>query len=298
MLERLGIITNCWEMVLDNGQRFEDLVTRFCRQGFKEIEIRDGDYLRRSPFGRFIADLENKMSGYDPVVWRNLCDQLHRDGDWQRFVRDEDRAVMEKAAEFIEQSKGAVYSYAMSFQWLTRSEEGAGENQRVAAAMKLAYLLNPFQSRLRLVSLEPVDGIDPDIALSNLKHYKTLVPDLPVTLAVENALYAVPQILALARGGGVLLAYDEANNYSNDGSVLNTPEEFWQAVRIDDLASVHLKQKTGQGVSTRLEDGFVDLHAIIDRLRAAGYRGDLLLENAPSEDPLGDATHSRDYLMR
>jgi hypothetical protein len=114
---------------------------------------------------------------------------------------------------------------------------------------------------------------------------------------VENALYPAQEILDLARRAGVLVAYDEANNYLNDGSILNTPDEFWQAVRIENLASVHLKQKNDRGVSTRLEDGFVDLCAIVDRLQVAAYSRDILFENAPSDNPLEDAIQSRNYLL-
>jgi hypothetical protein len=297
MFDRLGIITNCWEVVLDNGERFEDLVISFCRQGFKEIEIRDGDYLRRSPFGRFIADLEITMSRYDPSIWRNLCDQLHRGGDWQGFIRDEDRAVMDETAAFIKTSTDAVFSYAMSFQWLAYPQDVVADDRQITNAVKLVYLLNPLQPRLRLVSLDPVEIIDMATAVSNLQRYKALVPDCPVTLVVENALYPAQEILDLARRAGVLVAYDEANNYLNDGSILNTPDEFWQAVRIENLASVHLKQKNDRGVSTRLEDGFVDLCAIVDRLQVAAYSRDILFENAPSDNPLEDAIQSRNYLL-
>ena len=297
MFHRLGIITNCWEVALENGERFEDLVTRFCRQGFNEIEIRDGEYLRRSPLGGFIADIEKAMTHYNPGVWWTICDHLHRDGDWSRLILEEDRALMDEADAFIKASTDAVFSYAMSFQWLERSQDESADDYQITNAVKLAYLLNPLQPRLRLVSLDPVEGIDTAIAVSNLKHYKTLVPDCPVTLVVENALYPAQDILDLAQRAGVLLAYDEANNYLNDGSILNTPEEFWQAVRIEDLASVHLKQKTNRGVSTRLEDGFVDLCAIVDRLRVETYSHDILFENAPSDDPLEDAIQSRNYLL-
>ena len=297
MFERLGIITNCWEIALDNGERFEELVTRFSRQGFVEIEIRDGDYLRRSTFGRFIADIEKAMAHYDPAVWRTICDRLHRNEDWQRFIQKEDRAVMDETAAFITETTDAVYSYAMSFQWLAAPLDVSANDRQITNAVKLAYLLNPLHTRLRLVSLDPVDRIDADSAVSNLKRYKTLVPDCPVTLVVENVLYPAPDILDLARRADVLLAYDEANNYLNDGSALNTPEELWNAVTIEDLASVHLKQKTDRGVSLHLEDGFVDLCAIVGRLRAENYNRDLLLENAPSEDPLEDAIQSRNYLL-
>jgi len=297
MFERLGVVTNCWQIVLDQGERFEDLVIRFCRQGFKEIEIRDGEYLRRSPFGRFIDTIEKAMAHYDPGTWQKMCERLHRGEDWRSPILDEDLRLFGDAEAFFKQTAEAVYSYAISFQWLTRPEDRSVDDRRIASAVKLAYLLNPRQPRLRLVSLEPADDIDSETAASNLKRYTTLVPACPVTLAVENALHPAPAILELARNGNALLAYDEANNYLIDGTALNTPEEFWQSVRIEDLASVHLKQKTDQGVLARLEDGFVDIPALVGRLRDGGYSGDLLLEYKATEDPLEDAVQSRAYLL-
>ena len=206
--------------------------------------------------------------------------------------------MMEAVESFFKQTPEAVYSYAMSFQWLTRPEDAAADDRRIADAMKLAYLLNPSQPRLRLVSLEPVEEIDADTAASNLKRYRSLMPACPVTLAVENALHPAPLILRLALAGGVMLAYDEANNYRSDGTTLNTPDEFWQSARVEHLASIHLKQKSDQGVSARLGEGFVKIPALVDRLRSMDYSGDLLLEYKATENPLEDAIASRDYLYR
>ena len=122
MFERLGVVTNCWQAVLDQGDRFEDLVTRFCRDGFKEIEIRDGEYLRRSPFGRLIDNIEKAMTHYDPGTWQKMCECLRRGEDWRSLVRDEDLRLLGDAEAFFTQTAEAVYSYAISFQWLNRPE--------------------------------------------------------------------------------------------------------------------------------------------------------------------------------
>jgi len=41
----------------------------------------------------------------------------------------------------------------------------------------------------------------------------------------------------------------------------------------------------------------VDLSAIMSRVRKLSFSGDLLLENAASENPLQEAKLSRDYLL-
>ena len=80
--------------------------------------------------------------------------------------------------------------------------------------------------------------------------------------------------------------------------IIEAPYYTYQAVEVRDLTSVHFKQKNSQGILTQVKDGFVDFRAIIHRLAQEGYTGDLLLENAPSDQPLEDAIKSRDYLQR
>jgi hypothetical protein len=292
----LGIVSNCWKDALSSGERFDDLTDRFCREGFKEIEIRDGEYLRDVSFGRFLDDIEKIMMKYDPGRWRVVCDRIHQGGDWRGVVSDGDYSIVEEIDGFTRRTAGAVYSYAMTFPWLSRSTDLAADDYQITTAVKLAYLLNPSQPRLRIVSIEPVEDFDSTAAVSNLRRYKALMHECPVALTVENAIHPALVFLKLLREGGARLAYDEANCYLTDGTELNTPEEFWGAVRIEDLASVHLKQKSDQGTLTRLGKGFVDLFAVMDRLNKGGYTGDLLLENAATDDPLADAIASRAYM--
>ncbi len=47
-MEKLGVVSTIWAKCLSAGDRFEDLVLRFGKEGFLDIEIRDGDYLRNS----------------------------------------------------------------------------------------------------------------------------------------------------------------------------------------------------------------------------------------------------------
>ena len=296
MLDRLGVVANCWKIVLDKGERFEELVIRFCQHGFKEIEIRDDDYLRSSSIGNFIDNIEKMAANYDFASWRAICNQIHGDENWSGIIQDSDVSLAKEIDRFVKKTGDAVFSYAMAFPWLSQPADIELDNQQISTAVKLAYLFNPGRPRLRLVSLEQIEHIDADAAVGNLKRYQTLMAQCPVPLTVENALHPAPIFLDLARAGGVSLAYDEANNYRLDGTVFNTPEEFWRSVRVDDLASVHLKQKSTQGALGRLGEGFVDLPEVMSRLRDLGYIGDLLLENAGTDDPLADAIASRAYV--
>ena len=51
MFEKLGIVTNIWSEEVENGVRFDDLMVEFGANGFKDMEVREGDYLRNSEFG-------------------------------------------------------------------------------------------------------------------------------------------------------------------------------------------------------------------------------------------------------
>ncbi len=316
MFEKLGVVSNSWRKVLDSGTRFEELVDRHCRAGLKQIEIRDGDYLRNSAFGELISDLEGIMWHHDLYRWCEICDSLH--GEPVRAIRvhrrrneglhchngagrrecaqNADTDVLSAAQEFISETAGAVYSFAMAFPWMADSPDHAADNRRIATAFRLAYLLNPQRPRVRLVSLVHLDSIDTETAVGNLRRYRDVLPDGRATLTVENARYPASLILDLAGAGGVPLAYDEANNYLPDGKELGNTEDFWQKVRADELASVHLKQTGSSGALSRLGDGYVDFRSLLRRLEEGGYTGDLLFELAPTDDPLEDVLYSRDYL--
>ena len=67
---------------------------------------------------------------------------------------------------------------------------------------------------------------------------------------------------------------------------------------MNELTSVHFKQKTEAGVLSEVSDGYVDFKAIKQRLQSGNYAGDLLLENAPTTHSLTDALNSREYLFR
>ena len=307
MFDQLGIVTTIWAKRILSGDRFEHLATQFRDNDFKYIEIRYEDYLRNSAFGSFLQEIERTMSRYSDAHWQRICQAIwHKPASFSpkcgggvgmALIKPEDRLFFGRIGEFVEQTKGLVLSYAIPHQWLSQPEDVNADNQRIIKAKKLAYLMSQRQARLRLVDLESRGKICPRIATANLNRYRSLLPDYPVLLAVENALQTATFTLQLALQGRVLLTYDEANTYRFDGTRLNDPEAFWDAVKIEHITSVHLKQKTVAGVLSQVGDGWVDFAAIIHCLKERGYKGDLLLENAATNQPLEDAIRSREYLL-
>lgn len=300
MFERLGIVTNIWAKEIENGARFDDLMVEFGANGFKDMEVREGDYLCNSEFGDLIQKLEEAMLDFTNVEFKNICDAI-----WDSTAANESSDLNKtkhadlfiETADFVRKAAGLTLSYAMSHPWLSTPVDSETDTQKIVIAKKLAYLLCPSRARLRLVDLDTEGEIDENAAIANLKRYASLLPDYPMIFAVENARQSATLTLKLAVAGGVKLTYDETNTYRADGTTLNPPEEFWGNVKMDDLTSVHFKQKTEAGVLSEVGDGYVDFKAIKQRLQSGNYIGDLLLENAPTTHSLVDALKSRDYLL-
>ena len=292
MFERLGIVTNIWAEEMDNGARFDDLMVEFGANGFKEMEVREGDYLRNSEFGSLIQKIESAMPAYTDTEFKTLCDAI-----WtEKPFETEHTALFEAFAAFAQKADGLTLSYAMSHPWLSSPTDSEADTQHIIKAKKLAYLLCPERPRLRLVDLDTEGDIDESSAIANLKHYAALLPDYPMVFAVENARQSATLTLKLAVAGGAKLTYDETNTYRADGTTLNPPDEFWRAVKMTDLTSVHFKQKTEDGVLSEVGDGYVDFRAIATHLKTRDYTGDLLLENTPTSHALRDALRSQEYL--
>jgi len=290
MLSKLGIVTNIWAARLEAGDRFEDLLAQFSKNGFRYMEIRDGDYLRKSEFGQFLHGLESAMARYSDEQWRQICEGV------EAIIKQEDQSTFKRFRSFSQLASDVEISYAMAHPWLDRYEETNADDAIIIQAKKLAYLLCPRAARLRLVDPEFSGEVDVSTAVSNLKRYSALLDRYPIVFAIENAKPPATITSDLSVQGGVMLAYDEANTYGTDGVPVNPPEAFWDAVKMDSLTSVHIKQKTADGVTSQIHDGYVDFKAIFARLKAGGYDNDLLLENAPTDQPLEDAIRSREYL--
>jgi len=119
-----------------------------------------------------------------------------------------------------------------------------------------------------------------------------------MVFAVEHGRQSATWTLDLAIQSGCPLIYDQANTFRSDGTASNEPEDFWGTVRNEDLASVHIKQRTTDGFSTQIAAGFVDFKSISKHLMRLGYKGDLLIENTATDRPLEDALVSREYLLK
>ncbi len=300
MFERLGIVTNIWTKEIENGARFDDLMVEFGANGFRDMEVREGDYLRNSEFGNLIQKLEAAMLDYTDAEFKTLCNAVWdstASNDGFNTDKTKHPALFKEIVDFARKAAELTLSYAMSHPWLSAPSDSEADTQKIVIAKKFAYMLCPSRARLRLVDLDTEGEIDENVAITNLKRYASLLPEYPIIFAVENARQSATLTLKLAVTGGAKLTYDETNTYRADGTTLNPPEEFWGNVKMENLTSVHFKQKTEAGVLSEVGDGYVDFKAIKQHLLPGNYTDDLLLENAPTTHSLADALNSREYLL-
>ena len=298
MFDKLGIVTNCLARRLSANESFEQHVENFVQNGFTHIEIRDGKYLRESEFGKILQGIETAMQHYTNAEWQRLCMALrHFAPQDAPGIRTQDLPPMEGSYRLLHLPPKTTYSYAIAHHWMRRPEEAADDDASISRAKKLAYLLSPTHARLRLVDLNVKEPVDETTAMLNLQRYRSLTPECPVTLTVENSGLPPHLILDLAVKSDVFLAYDEANNFRQDGTTIGDTEAFWGRVETGQLVSVHLKQKSSRGVRACLKDGFVDFPVLVNRLSNLSYDGDWLLEYRATDQPLQDAIDSRKYLF-
>ena len=246
IIEKLGIVCNTWEKRLAAGDRFEDLAKEFSRNGFKHIEIRDGEYLRSTEIGRFFEEIETAMDRYSDAQWKALCDNRDRLRTSDHLFDIRDRDLFHRIASFVVETAGAKFSYAMAHPWEMQPDSVQVDNRIIIKAKKLAYLFCPGSARLRLVDTMFKGPVDAETAVANLNRYRALADDYSVEFCIENALLPATTTLELAVQGDARLVYDEANTYDTDGAALNPPGDFWNAVETGRLTSVHIKHRFSQ----------------------------------------------------
>jgi len=296
-MEKLGVVSNIWAKRLSAGDRFEDLALRFGKEGFSDIEIRDGDYLRKSEFGVFLSEIEKISEPYPAAEWKEVCEALSFGKHPAEAIRPMDRSLFERIRRFKEKTSGITFTYALQHPWLSRPDDEEANDRRIISAKKIAFLFSSSCARMRLVDLCSPEPLDASAAAANLEHYRSLASELPVIHTVENSRLSALLTLKIAARAGFFMAYDEANLFLPGDRILEPPERFWESLDPRSLVSVHFKQKSAGEVLPHLCPGRVDLSGILSRIRKLSFTGDLLLETAESENPLQEAKMSRDYLL-
>jgi hypothetical protein len=296
-MEKLGVVSTIWAKCLSAGDQLEDLALCFGKAGFSHIEIRDGDYLRNSDFGFFLRDVEKVSEHYSAAAWKGVCEALSSGDNPAAAIRPADRPFFKRIRRFKEKTVGITFTYALQHPWLSRPDDKGAHDRQIITAKKIAFLFSSTCARMRLVDLCSPEPIDTSAAAANLDRYHSLASELPIIHAVENSNQSAYLTLKIAAEAGFFMVYDEANLFLLGDRILEPPERFWESLDSRSLVSIHLKQKSAEEVLPALGPGRVELSCILSRLRKISFTGDLLLENAASENPLQEAEKSRDYLL-
>ena len=143
MYEKLGIVTNIWAKRMESGDSFEDLASKFGEKGFREMEVRDHNYLRNSEFGDMMRKIEAAMYAYTDERWKTICEALWRGASWSKLIKAEHKSLFDQVSEFVGKMSGLTLSYAASHAWLAEPHDLGGDNARIIEAKKFAYLLCP-----------------------------------------------------------------------------------------------------------------------------------------------------------
>ena len=150
MYETLGIVTNIWAKRMGGGDSFEDLALTFAENGFRELEVRDHNYLRNSEFGDMMREIEAATESYTDERWKDICEALRRDTSWIELIKAEQtehKSLFDKVSEFVEKMSGLNLSYAASIAWLAEPDDLDAGNARIIQAKEFAYLLYPLEKR-------------------------------------------------------------------------------------------------------------------------------------------------------
>lgn len=269
---RLGLVSNCWKVQLDGGARLTELVEQASNEGFRFVELRQGclgdceDSESRLPFPHMLMELAERF----PEITFDLAVELP------------------VFSESIDVSSAAVDTMLRSAKALSARSHPAHLRivDLVSKTVPSTRSANDDGSRFSMQ-----DVVD---SLSDLK------TELPTGIvSVEHSFQrwtGFQTMLEVANSSGinVQLCYDPCNLWlAGDAEAAS---EITASLPVDWLSMVHLKQRVGNSVSTRLEQGEVNWPRQLNLLNDARYTGPFLFETTPSEDAWECLRDSRDYL--
>ncbi|MBL6706467.1 MAG: sugar phosphate isomerase/epimerase [Planctomycetaceae bacterium] len=275
--DRLGLVSNCWKVQLDAGVSLSSLVQWAVAEGFRFVELRQGclggceDSETRLPR----ADLLKVLAQDFPEITFDLAVELP------------------VFSEFINVSAETVEAMLAGVRALSENDRPA--HLRIVDLVSKNVPARRSAPAISVAEFALEDVVD---SLLNLK------AQLPAgILSVEHSFQSwtgFRQVVEAARSHGdsstdaIKVCYDPCNLWlADDGEDAN---EITQRLPTEWLSMVHLKQRVGGSISTRLEPGDVDWPRQLELLNCAGYGGPFLFETAPSGDVWQCLGDSRDYL--
>lgn len=270
---RLGLVSNCWKVQLDGGARLTELVEQASDEGFRFVELRQGclgdceDSASRLPFPHMLKELAERF----PEITFDLAVELP--------VFSESIDVSSAAVDMMLQSANALSAPSHP------------------AHLRIVDLVSKTVPDTRPDDDNDGSRFSLQDVVDSLSNLKTELPTGIVS--VEHSFqpwtgFRTLFEVANASDINVQLCYDPCNLWlSGDGEAA---DEITASLSVDWLAMIHLKQRVGSSVSSRLEQGEVNWPRQLNLLNDARYTGPFLFETTPSEDVWECLRDSRDYL--
>ncbi|MHC4879033.1 MAG: sugar phosphate isomerase/epimerase family protein [Planctomycetota bacterium] len=264
MIDRsqLGVVTNCWQHQLADGQPLEDLIARAINDfGFQYFELRQGS----------LGAFEDSDRVPQASLLRNLA---------HRFPQ----AHFDLAVEL------PVFSapFDRDDVRLKQSVDAAG----FCAHLRVVDLMALHQPSLSDNWLEMVatnlGGLASDLQGGVLSVEHSCQPWSLFWPAIER--------VRQESGSNVRLCFDPTNLWLTDDGA--DAVQITDQVPVESLSMVHLKQRSGSTPLTSFASGDVDWPPLLTSLLDRSYDGPFLFEIAPSESVWSELTASVDYLEK
>lgn len=266
---RLGIVSNCWKVQLDDGQTLKDLVDEAARRGFGAIELRQG----------FLGEYESCVA----------------DAHSSAGARHE---LAELSLEFPTVDFNLAVSLPI-FGGLPLDDDA-----RFVGAMSASMALaRDGRPHLRLVDTETrIPNLDDDQvaqAGAALAAMTRLLVNLDGFLSIEHAYQPWSvfwSTLLQARGeldhaaARLRCCFDPCNLLLTESSA--AVPAVVESIRPGDVSMIHLKQRSGGQIQTEVAGGDLDWALLMRMLRAQHHQGPWLFEVAPHSDIWGNLDRS------
>lgn len=265
---KLGIVSNCWQVQLEQLIPLEDLIDQARQAGYFIIELRQGS-----------------LGSFESPDGFPLCDRL---------------------AELPRRFPDVHFNLAMAVGFL--NPRLPVDEQTLAAGIAGARALSgTFFPHLRFVDLTTAAADFPQIdarelAISLLNLAMPFV-EKGGCLSVENAREPWALLVEAIRRAHndrpalidhLKICYDPTNLLmAADAPQASVATE---SLRADELSMVHFKQRQAGPVMTTVGDGIIDWSAQIAAINKIGYNGPGLFEIAPAVDVWENLSASRRYL--
>ena len=277
---RVGLVSNCWKMQLESGESLFALIARAVDTGFRFVELRQGclgeceDPETRLPHVDALASLANKF----PEVTFDLAVELPIFASPITVASDDVRTMLDGAHALSDASRPA---HLRIVDLVSKRVPGSRAD---VAETESGFCLEDVIASLHELQHELASGVvSVEHSYQPWSGFCRLFETARSTSGEPNS-----------SGQLLRLCYDPCNLWiSGDGDSAN---EITEALPVDWLSMVHLKQRCGGAVSTRFEPGEVDWLRQLAALNRAAYAGPFLFETAPTEDVWQCLADSRRYL--